>query len=119
MEQRGVRRAALSVALALAAGATLAQEPQITNEASGLACYDAQHLLEAHNALGFYNMARVREFIAAERCFAMQPEWEVRIDDDRFVGGVEVTMLRVRLEVSEYEARFAWTLEGNIARDSN
>ena len=113
-----MRHSILGFTLALAAGAAIAQPPRITNEASGLACYDAQQLLEAHSALGFYNMARVREFIAAERCFVMQPEWTVRIDGERFVGGAEVTMLQVWLEVDPgREARFAWTLAGNINAD--
>ena len=111
-------RAPALLALALWAGAALAQAPRITNEASGLACYDAQHLMEAHSALGFYNMARVQEFIASERCFVMRPEWPVRIDDERSVGGIDVTMLRVRLEVDPgREARFAWTLARNITAE--
>ena len=104
-------------ALALVVGAAFAQGPRIVNKASGIACYDAQQILEVHSALGFYNMARIRELIAAERCFIMLPEWKVRVDDEWAVGGVDATMLRVRLEVDEREARFAWTLEGNIARD--
>ena len=95
-----------------------AEEPRITNEASGLACYDAQQLLDAHNALGFYNMAHVRELVEAGRCFLMRPKWRVRIDGERFIGGADVTMLKIWLEVrSGQEARFAWTLEGNIATD--
>ena len=116
MVQREMRCAGLLASLALAAGDAIAQEPRITNEASGLACYDSQQLLEAHNALGFYNTARVRELIASERCFIMQPEWTVRIDGEQFIGGAEVTMLKIWLEVSPgREARFAWTLEGNLS----
>lgn len=107
-------RAALLPALAFAAGAASAAEVRITNEASGLAYYQAQELLDAHSALGFYNMERVREFIDAGRCFVMEKRWPVRIDDERTVGGIGVRMLRVRLEVSWEEARFAWTLAKNI-----
>ena len=115
-----MRGAGLLAVLAIATGTALAQAPRITNEASGLACYDSQQLLEAHSALGFYNMARVQEFIASERCFIMQPHWTVRVDDERFVGGAKVIMLKVWLEVdSGRESRFAWTLKGNIARSSN
>ena len=109
--------AILTIVLVLAAAAA-AQEPRITNEASGLACYDAAQLLDAHNALGFYNMARVRELVEAERCFLMRPEWRVRVDGERFIGGADATMLKIWLEVRPgQETRFAWTLEGNIAPD--
>lgn len=105
------------LALALWAGAAFAQEPRIVNEASGLACYQPQELLDAHNALGFYNMDRVREFVDAGRCYVMQKHWRVRIDGERAIGGADVTMLKVWLEVRPgQEARFAWTLAGNIER---
>ena len=107
----------IGLALALWAGVALAGEPRITNEASGLACYQPQELLDAHSALGFYNMDRVRELVEAGRCFRMQPEWRVRVDGERFIGGAGATMLKIWLEVRPgQEARFAWTLAGNIAR---
>lgn len=106
----------LIVAPVLETGNAFAQAPRITNEASGLACYDDQHLLEAHNAIGFYKFARVRELIAADQCFAMQPQWRVRVDDEGFVGGANVTILKVWLEVKPgIESRRAWTLAKNIS----
>ena len=112
-----IRRIALL--LALAAGAAAAEEPRITNEASGLACYSPQELLDVHHALGFYNMERVQEFIRAERCFVMKPEWRVmRIDSERFIGGVEVTMVEMGVEVDPgRDARTVWTLAGNVRAD--
>ena len=69
-----------------------------------------------HSALGFFNMDRVQKSIVAERCFFMQPKWTVRIDDEHLIGGVNVTMLQIWLEVSPgREALFAWTLAGNIS----
>ena len=111
-----MKHAALFAALALAAGVASAQTPRITNEASGLACYDDNQLLAAHNALGFYKTAEVQKLIKNERCFVMQKHWRVRVDDEGFVGGVEVTILHVWLEVIPgIESRRAWTLAKNIS----
>ena len=66
-----MKSAVLFATLVLTAGAAFAQTPRITNEASGLACYDDQQLLTAHNALGFYKTAEVQRLIATEQCFVM------------------------------------------------
>ena len=99
----------------LAAISVPAQGVQMTNEAGGIACYQAQDLIEAHGAIGFYEFGKVQGLIAQDRCFIMQPHWKVRITEEQLIRGVNAKMLKVRLDNQGRDMRIAWTLAKNFA----
>lgn len=107
------------VALALSAlsGAGYAQDWKVTNEAGGIACYRSQHLLEAHGAMGFFNLHELRMLVAEDKCFLIREHWIPTITEEQLISGVGVTMVKVRLAVrGGGDVRFAWALEGNFDR---
>ena len=111
---RTVLSASLVTAMVLLNGVAHAQELRITNEAGGIACYDANDLLAAHSAIGFYNFDKVRALIAQDKCFGMREHWRPKITDERVIGGVGVKMVHVRLDNSGQSVRIAWSLLKNF-----
>lgn len=95
-------------------GSAHAQALRITNAAGGVACYQVQDLLEAHNAIGFYNLEQVQILIVQDRCFIMQEHWRPEITDERVIGGADVKMVHVRLDNSGQSDRIAWSLLKNF-----
>ena len=88
---------------------------RIVNEASGIACYSSQDLMTAHSALGFFNHSQVQLLIARDKCFVMRKHWSVKVDEERTIGGVNVKMVKVRLDNQGADLRIAWTLLANLA----